>query len=156
MINLKWSSDDNSWATMLNNSVFDELEICVITDGESDFPTPKQVAIIESIRQLTKADLEAIAATVRQWVEDNWDAESLDELELEEEDYEYEIHSVIVPRLRDAESEYFIFTGRSEVEPKHGLGCICKNGKQFTICHPHHGFEHFGWDSVSQLEALLS
>ena len=154
MSDLQWDADEQCWLLRLSNNVFDDLEIRVTTDGESDFPTPKQIATVETILKLTEADCGTIAAIVRKWAEENWDAEQLEDME--DEEFEYEITSAVVPRLRDAESEYFIFIGSSELEPEHGLGCICKDGSQFAICHPDHGFENYEWDSVSELNALLS
>ena len=154
MPDFQWDADDECWKLRLSNRVFDDLEIRVTTDGESNVPTPKQIATVETILKLTEADRDTIAAIVRKWAEDNWDAEQLEDME--DEEFEYEITSAVVPRLRDAESEYFIFIGSSELDPEHGLGCICRDGSQFAICHSDQGCENYEWDSVDELDALLS
>lgn len=154
MHDLQWTPDLESWAMMLNNDVFDELEIQVRTDGEADPPTPKQIAAVDMICSLTRADLKTIPTLVRKWAEENMEEEDLEEME--EEDFELEIYAALVPKLRDSEALYFILTGNSEVDFEHGLGCICKNGSQFAICHADDAYENYDWDSIEEFEALLA
>lgn len=153
MADLKWDAGVDAWSTTLSNDVFDELEVLVRTDGENDPPTPRQLQAVDVIERMTIADRDKIGAVARQWGEDNMVEDDL--AEMEDEDFDYELHSVVVPRLRDCEDVYLLFTGGSEMEPEHGLGCICKNARQYAICHPDYAYENFDWDSVDELESLL-
>lgn len=154
MHDLQWTPDLESWTMMLNNDVFDELEIEVKTDGEADSPTPKQIAAVDMICSLTRADLKTIPTLVKTWAEENMEEEDLEEMEAE--DFELEIGGVVVPKLRDSEALYFIFTGDSEVDIEHGLGCVCKNGSQFAICDTDYAYMDYDWDAIKELETLFA
>ena len=154
MIDLQWTPDVDSWALSLSNSVFDELEIRVATDGESDPPTARQQQAVAVLCNFTTQDRDKIRRLARRWAEENMVEHELEDME--DEDFEYDVTGALVPRLRDSEALYFILTGRSEIEPEHGLGCVCKDGTQFTICHPDHAYQDYDWDSVDVFEALLA
>jgi hypothetical protein len=153
MADLKWTADVDSWSTWLSNDVFEDLEVRVTTDGEDDPPTPRQLQAVKAIEQFSVADREKISALARQWGEENLEEDDLEDME--DEDFEFDMTSVVVPRLRHCEDVFFLFTGNSEMEPEHGLGCICKNGNQFAICPPDHAYDDFDWDAVDEWESLL-
>jgi hypothetical protein len=153
MAELIWATDDVSWATLISNDVFDDLEIRVVTGGETNPPTERQLQAVAEIEALTKQDLVRIAELARKYAKDNLEPEDLEEME--DEDYEVEIYSATIPRLRDATDTFVLFAANSEIDMEHGVACVCKNGKQFAVVDADCVYQNYDWDSVDELNALL-
>jgi len=153
MATLNWNRDVEGWTATLSNDVFDDLEIQVTTDGEASPPTARQQKAVAVIESITQANLETVAALVREYAEENLDADELDEME--DEDFVIELHSATVPRLRDSTDSFILFAGNCDVDMEHGVGVICKNATQFAIIHSDRVYDNYDWDSVSELNALL-
>lgn len=155
MLELSWNPDVAAWSAIIDAAPFDDLEVIVATDGAADPPTPRQLEAVALLEQFQQSHIEQLQALAEQWAEENLDEDDL--ADMEDEDLEYVVHTVLIPRLRESEHLYLVFAGGTEIEPEHGLGCLCKNGNEFMICHPDYAYSPSpDWDDTAPFEALLN
>jgi len=151
---LEWSADEAAWTTTLSNTVFDDLVIRVMTDGDTCAPSPIQLQAVAEIERLTMADLSPIDDLARKYASARLDPDEL--YNMDDDDFAVEIYCAHVPRLRESNDTYVLFGANSEIDPEHGLGCICKNGKLLAVIPADYVYENLDWDSTSQLDTLVN
>jgi len=150
-----WHSKEDAWVTSLSSDVFDSVKVLVKTRGQSDPPAAIQLQTLEGIASLTKEELSDIRIAVRAWAEENLAAVELEDAE--DEDYDIEFHTVIVPPLSTSKVGYFFLVGNSDLDWEHGLSLalISKDGSKFKICDSSDAYEDFEVDEIDALEDLF-
>ena len=154
MVALKWDPEVDAWAATISNDTFEQLVLRVVTDGEESPPTAVQDKAIAQVESMTAADMSQIVTAARAYAEENLDPDELEEME--EEDFELHLHTAIVPRLKDSKATYVLFAAESEIDIEHGIGCIARNGGEFTIIDADSLYEEYDWDSVDAFEELFA
>ena len=137
----------------MTDSHFEDLEIRVLTDGESTRPTAVQLKAVALIEQIAKKGLPSTKKLARKYAMEYLGPEEVEDME--DEDLAIEIHAAVVPRLRDADSTYIIFVGNSDIDMEHGVAILCKDGIKITVTHSDVAYANHDWDDTAEFEQLL-
>lgn len=153
MTKLEWAPDQDAWTVDWDTDQFDEIEVLVVTDGESSPPTPAQMKSVALAKQIARDGLPSIDDYARQYAMGHLGSDEVDDME--DEDFEIEIHSVVIPRLRESKHAYAIFVGHSDIDLEHGVAVLCKDGTDFAVAHSDMAYTHHDWDDTEELDAYL-
>lgn len=153
MASLSWDSEIDAWSGTISNDTFEQLVVRVVTDGELSRPTARQKKAVGEIESMTAADISRIGSNARAYAEANLAPSELEAMA--DEDFAVALHTAIVPQLNASKTTYVLFAGESEIDVEHGIGCIAKNGREFTIIDADTLYEEYSWDSVDDFEEFL-
>ncbi|QEG40467.1 hypothetical protein [Roseimaritima ulvae] len=153
MTKLDWSSADEAWTASLSTAHFDDLEIRVVTDGESAPPTDAQLKAVALIEQIAQKGLPPTKELARKYAMEYLGPDEVEDME--DEDLAIEIHAAIVPRLRDTESTYIMFVGNSDIDMEHGVAILCKDGIKLAVTHSDVAYANHDWDETAEFEQLI-
>jgi hypothetical protein len=153
MTKLEWSAADDAWTASVTTEYFEALEIRVLTDGESNPPTEAQQKCVALIEQIAQQGLPSTEKLARRYATEYLGPEEAEELE--DEELAIEIHTAVVPRLRESDAAYIIFLGSSDIDFEHGVAVLCKDGTKLAVTHSDIAYADHDWDDTAEFEQQL-
>lgn len=148
----QWDREHHAWIATVT-TLAGPIAVEIDTDDEDDPPTAMQLKALDSITNFSAKQFQQISDLVVKWAHDTMDKDDL--ADMEEEDFEYRLHSATIPKLRATTELYVVFVGNSEIEPEHGIGCISHNGRRFAVVHPDTARDIRDWDDLKTLNSFI-
>jgi hypothetical protein len=150
MTEMTWSHDDDAWIGQVTGEKLGDIEIRVITDGESIPPTDVQMRSLAVVEQLAQTGLPRLKKLARKYAIEYLGPDEV--ADMDDEELEIEIHAATIPKLRNAVDTYIIFVGESDIDIEHGVAVVCKNGSQLAVTHSDIAYENYDWDDTAELD----
>ena len=153
MTQLTWSREDEAWVGSVSGDELGDLEIRVLTDDQSVSPTDAQLKSLGVVEELAKTGLPRLKKLARKYALEYLGPDEV--ADMESEDFEIEIQSATIPRLRNSDDAYIIFLGDSVIDIELGVAVICKNGSKFAVTHSDIAYSTHDWDDTAELDQLV-
>lgn len=153
MTQLTWSHEDDAWIGSVSGDELGDLEIRVLTDDESVSPTDAQLRSLEIVEQLAKSGLPRLKKLARKYAMEYLGSDEVEDME--SEDFDIEVQTATIPKLRNSDDKYIIFLGDSDIDIEHGVAVVCKNGTKFAVTHSDIAYSPHDWDDTAELDRLV-
>ncbi len=125
-----------------------ELPVHFVSEQDDQPPTPRQIAVLDSLDQVTPDIVPQLAQWVQHDLQDRlarWGItlEEMQEelgIEIDVDDLQkhFAINEILIPRIGDCRTTFVVLQGACEWDSEHGIEFLLKDGRPI-LCGPQEG-----------------